>query len=319
VNVARVRSGIRPALKVPYDGALKAFAYAGMPFNTASRILDSLGFLQPPVGDNSLKTLYTFHRQSARDINPDFKFARGLAESFGINPIYEWVSRSKAHETTNARIDTIMDEMRQPLLRRALDILLYLGWSPEEVSEALNTKIDAPIRCWDVEDVTIYRDFFWNTELMGVSDWEQYLSWWQEAPMAYANNHVFSMLDSSREELLWMAGITEGITPQQMAKAMMMECYIQFRKNSSSSNPDSAMMLKHIDAFRKLAMTSKVLGGMDEESRGAASDIMQSISVSFKAPGAREPISRVELEDGPVTITSREAITLNEDESDATS
>lgn len=310
--MVRMRSGVRPALKVPYDGALKAFAYAGMPFNTASRIIEVLGFLQPPVANNAVRTLYVYYRNSARDISPDFKFAKGLADSLGINPLYDWVMRSKACEVASTRVDSIMEEMRRPLLRKALDLLLYVGWSPTEISEVLNNKIDAPVRGWDAEDVKIYHDFFWNTSLMALSDWEKYLSWWRISPMEYGNHHVFRILDSSKEELLWMAGIVESVTPQQMAKAMMMECYMQFRKNSSSSQPDAGMMLKHIDAFRKLAMASKVLGAVDEENQDAASSIMQSINVALKASDAEEPITREELEDVPIIVSSRESLNLED-------
>lgn len=306
--MARVSAGVKPLLKVPYDGAIRAFAYSGMPFATASRIIEVLGFLQPCSGLNSLRTLYVYYRNQARSISPDFKFARGMAESFRINPLYDWVQSGKSKQAPVLRIDSIMDEMRRPLLRKALDLLLFIGWSPVEIADTLNNKVDAPVKGWDAEDVKIYRDFFWDTTDMMLSDWEKYLSWWAKSPMEYANRHVFRILDSSKEEILWMAGIVDSVTPQQMTKTMMLECYMQFRKNSSADQPDTSMMLKHIDAFRKLAVASKVLGGVEDDTQEAARSIMQSITVALKAHDADDPVSREDLDDLPIVVSARESL-----------
>jgi len=282
-----------------------------MPFATAMRIFDVLGFILPPSNETAGRALYNYHRHEAQAISTDFRFARSVANGLDINPIYDWVVHHRMRSSDISRVDSMMDEMRRPLLRKSLDLLIYIGWSPQDIAEALNNKIDAPVQGWDEADVAVYRKFFWDESSMTVSDWERYLGMWKRPPVEYVNRHVFNILESSREELLWMAGIVDSITPQQMTRAMMLECFMQFRKHANADAPDATMMLKHIDAFRKLAVTAKVLGDGDESAQDTAKSILDGLTIMMTEKETEEPMTRSDLGED-VVVSQRESTRMVE-------
>lgn len=298
---------------LPYRGCLRAFAYAGLPFKKAVSILKGCEFLFPP-DLNPIAKDYKAFQKMAKKHNEDYVFTPKKLKDLGIEPFYSWIiALGDSTISDNAKlVNRLFDELQHPLLRRPLDILLFIGRSSEDVASAIENKSDSPVPQWSVRDVENYKKFFWDVDSLSLEDWREYGSWWPyEIP--YPHRYVFLFPTASVSDLLWEAGITPEISIEDMGEIMLHECFLRFKDRTRSGEESEA--LQYIESFRRLMQTVKKT---TQESGSVAArrkeqelaGMIDRLNVVFQDEGHSELKDRKEL-GANVVVSDRSSVELN--------
>lgn len=246
-------------LTLPYQHALKAFAYSGITLNQALAVLADMKFLLPPMPNKALIKIYDKHRRLAKAINSEFMLPPHKISELGIDPFYSWAqSRDNPGicETTRYA-NKIVEEAKQKTLRKMVDILLFLRKPPEEIAQILYRASTAykPILAWGEKEISDYKKFFWNIDAMSITDWQRYICWHYDEERVNELEYIAELLVKDTDDLLFDAGLPLAMDVDEMAEIMMRECYMRFRtamKGSEIKEPDEGMAFNYLKAFRLL-------------------------------------------------------------------
>jgi hypothetical protein len=196
----RVADKNRIEFKVPYVKALRAFAYSGLVYSKAIEIIETICLVAPEgTQTKPYQAQYGRWQVEARRSNKLYRFSAMQARKHNIEPLYSYaVNRddpSRNHAAS--QVNELMASINNKPLRRAVDILLYLGDSPEVISATLEERGFRPRLGADL--IGIYWEFFWDTQELSHEDWEQYLKW-----MGSGNDTRFHVqsLGTKREDQL---------------------------------------------------------------------------------------------------------------------
>lgn len=172
--------------KVPYLGALRAFAFACSSFKLALQHLESLGFYvptpgygeKPPYSYDLMKAKFEIYQYEAWNANRTYTFSDAEADNYGVSPLYQYV-RAEKNEDDVASYDIqllsmLMDDMRCIPLRRAICTLLWQGNTPEKIPKILDGDRRAPAIQWYTEQVKLFMKFYWMVGNMSHNDWLKY-------------------------------------------------------------------------------------------------------------------------------------------------
>ena len=314
--MARPKKRRRP-LRVPYWGALKACAYANLPYPRAINILTGYDFLVPRFDEN-LRALYRNYRNEAKEIDDNFDLSPRIIHSLGIDPMYSWV-KAAGNPMINERskyITRLLDEIRHPILRRSVDILLFVGRSYDDIADVLTRQCDSPVPEWSSEDVEAYSNLFWDTTNMSIHDWTTYGTWWEESTTEYPWNYIFLFPTASTADLLWEAGISPDLSRNQICDLMLHECFVRFKEKIRSDDNQGA--LQFMDAYRRLLDVVKkgahqTGSGTSQRRLERLGEALDRAEVLFKDEDSAEPISRTELvvEGQKINVSPRDAMEIN--------
>lgn len=296
----------------PYWRALRAFAYSGLRVERAITILTGCDFLRP-VDVSEFEKQYEELRQEAQEIDENFQYANRTLQDLDISPIYEWVT-SRGDDKKSLKVKTvskIFDGLRQPFLRRTVDILLFVGRHAEDIAEALENKAEAPWLRWNSDHIRIYQKFFWDIDSMTIDDWREYGTWWV-GKHQYPCRYVFMFPSSSVNDLLWEAGIIPDISTDTMGEIMLHECFLRFKENIKLGNESEAM--NYMDNFRKMMDTMKKgsaeTSAAKKRKERELDTIIDKLNVVFN-PGEADRATHVD-DLGKIEVSNRESVELNE-------
>jgi len=314
--VARPKKRRHP-LKVPYHRALQACAYADLPYVRAIKLLKSYGFLIPLI-DEELRAQYKVHRKEAKEIDEDFDISPRMINALKLEPMYSWI-KAVGNPHSNPRsshMTRILDEMTHPILRRSIDVLLFVGRSYTDIIDVLQRQCDSPVPEWSVEDLEVYDRFFWDTKVMTLHDWMAYATWCMEDEEDYAWNYVFLFPTASIADLLWEAGITPDFSQSQISDLMLHECFVRF-KNKLESNDESGA-LRFMNAYRQLLDVVKKGAGQSTSSTtkrraDRLGEALDRVEILFKDDRSPEPETRERLQEGGrrIEVSSKDAVDIN--------
>ncbi len=165
----------------PYLLALKAYAYAGKPFDYSMQQLSYL-CLEIPRPDvphhkffrDRLKSLFEGFRRDAIRMSPSLEFSKAQLEVIGIDPLYTWIVEEEdpSASEASALIQDVIDEMQCFRLRQVVSVLLRLQTPPESIAATLRK---LGLTRWLTDHIIIYARFFWNTDPMAYEDWVELL------------------------------------------------------------------------------------------------------------------------------------------------
>lgn len=165
----------------PYLLAMKAYAFAGKPFDYC---MYQLGFLclETPRSDvdshviirDRLGSLYDGLRREAKRLSPGLEFSKAQLEVLGIDPFYTWIVENEdpSASEASALMQDVVDEMQCFRLRQVVSVLIRLQTPPETIASTLRK---LGLTNWLVEHIVLYNRFFWNTDPMAYEDWLEYL------------------------------------------------------------------------------------------------------------------------------------------------
>jgi hypothetical protein len=258
--------------KVPYMKAFRAFAFAGLTYSTAIEILESI-WLATPGGEQAkaYQAQYSRWQVEARRSNKLYRFSAMQARKHGIDPLYSYgVDRSdpsKSHAAS--QVNELLASINNKPLRRAIDILLYLGDSPEIVAATLEERGFRPRIGADL--IGIYWEFFWDTQGITHEDLDQYLKW-----MGSGNEtrfHVKSLGSKREDQLRCDACVGHAVDPNKAVQEQMSAIHNVFQNAYSAVyEPDgkvnvadlcrlSNIFLKQKDSIGSLGSDQDAGGG----------------------------------------------------------
>lgn len=304
-------------LKVPYELMIKTCAYADLPYVRAIKLLRSYGYLVPVI-DDDLKSRYKEYRKEAKDIDENLEISPRLISSLGLDPLYSWIKAvGDPLRNDKTRLMTrILDEMTHPLLRRSVDVLLFVKKTPEEIAEILSQQCDSPVPQWGPDDIEVYRKFFWDTSRMNLRDWSVYGTWCLKSMEEYEFDYVFLFPTSSTADLLWEAGVTPELPQSQISDLMLHECFVRFKKKLEDD--DEAGALRFMGAYRQLLdVVKKGAGQATGSSLKRRSDklneALDRVEVLFRDDKCPPTASREDLgRDGRrVEVSPKDSVTIN--------
>ena len=258
---------------VPYHRTIKAAAYAGKSIGDLRRVLE-YAILEYPIekDDNTIKRLHLSLRSAARNLNPDFEFSDEDCVDHEIDAMYHHMvagGRRGLSEKADFVCKVLID-CRDLMLRQMVDTLLFIGeFDPAIIEERIYTNTVVPTTIWTAQEIGFYRDYFWDTTVMGNCDWQRYRSWFRtmrgiDKP-APKLKHVGEFHPANdRASLLLRARLNSGISDSAMlsqAKDIIHWCLTKERNNG-----DADRIARLSAALNKTINTSvKDLG--DSESR----------------------------------------------------
>ncbi len=185
----------------------------------------------------------------------------------------------------------IIEEARQPSLRKIVDLLLFLRKKPEEIEGMLSRSVYSPVYKWSKDDIIFYRNFFWDVNLMTIQDWREYIG---NAPEDYKLSHVLQLATMDNDDLLWEAGVPLAMTVGEMADAMMRECYVRFQKTKDKEKNQS---LEYLKAFKMLyGVRSRSTEAERKSATQQENEVIEKVRLLLRGEGAApEPIYRSDL------------------------
>jgi hypothetical protein len=167
-------------LHVPYLRAVKALTFAGKSLEEIKRHLRSL-WLVPPKGN----TLFRWHRifqNRAKRIRKDLLFTKQQRRDEDIDPLFSYyvaLGRKKLSPRCLV-VQEIIEGLKNPILRRTVDVMLYIEpYDLGPIVDMLHNHISVPVTKFTLEQIEIYRDFFWDTDRKVMTDkcWRKYAEW----------------------------------------------------------------------------------------------------------------------------------------------
>ena len=212
---------------VPYMKALEAFAYADFKFSDALDMIREWGFYVPDkeyekrkirkeVGRKSptlvydlMENKYDIMKQEASDLSSFFQFSPSQIQNLGLDPLLEWIQAGEDAEFTYDMtvMQSIISNIRNRAMRRAVCILSYQKKSPEEIWSILNSDSRAPSLKWSIEHIKFFVKFFWDTKYMTTNNWARYISMCDVSGDEEHFSYIGPMAKSAPDVLLtWHGG-----------------------------------------------------------------------------------------------------------------
>lgn len=238
--------GTRRHPTLPYAKAIQAMAFAGLRISSAERTLKAMNFVLPP--DDFHVYRYKKYKFESREHDQDYILLPSVVRDYDIEPMYSW-GQALGNPTISpeaAFVHRVVEESRHKPLRKIVDILLFLGKTPQETAEMIKYSSVSPSWRWGSEEIAFYQKFFWDTGKMYITDWREYASWLpDDFKLTYIN--LFIDEDLHIDDLLTEAGVPLHVDPDEMAKVMLRDCYMKFRKAK-----DKTEAIEHMRIFKSL-------------------------------------------------------------------
>lgn len=227
---------------LPYAKALQAMAFAGLRITSFERTITGMGFLLPP--DRFHIYQYKRAKFQARSYDKEYILMPKLIEELDIDPLYSW-GQALGNPTISPQASfchKVIEESRHRPLRKIIDILLFLGKTPAETAELLKYSSVSPAWYWSEEEISFYQKFFWDTNKLFINDWQEYASW---MPDDYRLPYITYFVDEDLhiDDLLTEAGVPLHVDPDEMAKVMLRDCYMSFRRAKTKSEKMEQMRI----------------------------------------------------------------------------
>ena len=165
--------------RVPYSGALKAYAYGGVPFQAALDALGQFGFPTPVPRSIKYKDMNRVHDEMFNEgklLRNSARLNSKKARELGIYPMYDWVMAvegERSHEVD--LLDSVVYNINCMPLRRMVSVLSFQTIANSAIVDIMMTDWRAPAIKWGLEQIEVYRNFFWNTRGMSNNNWNKYL------------------------------------------------------------------------------------------------------------------------------------------------
>jgi len=138
--------------------------------------LDRMHMAVPPDDVKIYRAMYSRWQVEARRSNRYYRFTSAQARKHNIDPIYTYViERDDPRSHGAQQMNELLGSINNVNLRRAVDILLYLGDTPETIAATLTTHNFLPRI--DVDLIELYWEFFWDVQSMNHESWKRYVGW----------------------------------------------------------------------------------------------------------------------------------------------
>lgn len=214
---------------VPYIKALKVFAYADIKFDEAMSYLEGWGFYIPdkkhelkeiakswderekkwvPTYD-IMKNKFDIMHYEALQKDRDFQFSPSEIENLGLSPFYEWfVAKEDAEITEEMRVmQTVISDIRNASMRRAVCVLTYQGKSPEDIWSILSNDPRGPALRWGIEHIQFFVKFFWDMSGMEGNPWIRYGNMMEIGGNDRHFEYIAPMIQGcSKRDITWHGG-----------------------------------------------------------------------------------------------------------------
>lgn len=282
---------------LPYAKAIQAMAFAGLRISSAEKTLKAMDFVLPP--DDFHIYRYKKYKYEARSYDQDYILLPSTVRDYDIEPLYSW-GQALGNPTISpesAFVHKIVEESRHKPLRKIIDILLFLGKTPAETAELLQYSCVSPPWRWGEEEISFYQKFFWDTGKMYINDWRAYASWLpDDFRLTYI--HFFIDEDLHIDDLLTEAGVPLHVDPEEMAKVMLQDCYMKFRRAKTKTEA-----MEHMRIFRSLyGAMRKDAPRESKHSTANDVDILKNLKVHLDGTfSAGDPINVRELSEDVIS------------------
>jgi hypothetical protein len=277
--------------QVPYERAVKAFAYAGYSYDKTRLLLNGMQFFFPIEGRGSLRSLWEKFFKEAKQHSTSSCFSSEIIAAEGIDPLFTWAILEDEWRKSKKGIfvEKVMEEIRDMNLRKMVETLLFLGYKEEKVQAAIWACHEGPIARWDVERIDFYRKFFWDAPSMLAPDWEEYFS--HIDYKTREGRHVAILAGAkSATALLYELKLPLGISEDRILSRTFERCFM--KGEDSQNSKDIALYTDRLVKLSKSLLDRSVGSNMNDE----IAETLRRLNVE-SAPGDQslKPISAEDL------------------------
>ena len=153
-------------------------------------------------------------------------------------PVKTWLRRQRVMSLARDESNAVLarDYLGQPKVRRMLNAMLLSGTEPEEIA-AYITQLTG--RKTAKKTVDLYRHYFWNTKLLSLKQWREYLQERHDGKM------FTSCLHQGTEHALWKLGHRVELPQEDVLRGVFHEASMRFFEMSQAPNTrDTALTAK---------------------------------------------------------------------------
>lgn len=282
---------------LPYAKAMQAMAYSGLRISSVEKTLKSMDLILPP--DDFHVYQYKRAKFKAREYDKQYLLLPNTIKELDIDPLYSW-GQALGNPTISPEASfchKVIEESRNKNLRKIIDILLFLGKSPAETAELLQYSSVSPSWRWNEEEIAFYQKFFWDTTKMYITDWQEYASWMpDDFKLLYISHFVDE--DIQIDDLLTEAGVPLHVDPDEMAKVMLRDSYMAFRRAKGKTEK-----LEHMRIFKSLYSALRKDSIKDtRESLSTEKEILKTLKVQIDGTFNKgDPLNISDLEGAEIS------------------
>ena len=277
--------------KLPFDRAVKAFSYAGFSVHRIRQLMRGMSLFFPPDGPNSLEELRDKYHSEALAYSLKLEFTPDIVEKEGLDPLLTWAILFKHDWRSSPKavfVQKAFEEISRNKLRSMVEALIFLGYRDEEVQSSIWACHDGPMARWDVERISFYRRFFWDSSTMLPPDWEAYFE--HVDFTTSVGQHLYVLANAkSPLNVLYDLKLPLGLSPDRILTRTFERCFIKGEEAT-----DSSVIVRYADRVVKLskAMLDRNAGAGQQDE---VAKTLQRLSV--KAASDDQALKPISVED----------------------
>lgn len=245
--------------RMPYSKAVDAMLYAEWSVADIRTLLSDMWMNLPPSGQSdpivgACRAITHAKKPTKR------KTITHTLRKNELDPVLAWAKDTAAKRSSDARTSVlrVIQGSRNLGLRSKIDVLLYLEtYSPEQIVRIIENSPSPPAHAWTAEDITLYREFFWNCPTMLPSDWSIYCGWNIQPKLRYLG-HIDQ---GDRTALLHAVGLPAGLPMNQILQRMGEQCFSLAEQslNSAQVLPGNQF---YMNMYRTMAQVERSKGNV---------------------------------------------------------
>lgn len=250
--------------QLPFERAVKAFAYAGFNYEKTRSFLHGMQFFFPLKGTGSLRSLWgTFHKEALQH-SPTLCFKSEVIAAEGVDPLFTWaiLQNDWRKSPKGIFVERVMEEIRDMNLRKMVESLLYLGYKEEEVQSSIWACHKGPVARWDVERIDFYRKFFWDASSMLAPDWEEYFSHIDYKTKVGRHIAILAGAETATD-LLYELKLPLGISEDRILARTFERCFM--KGEGSQESKDIALFADRLAKLSKALLDRSSGSRVDDE------------------------------------------------------